>query len=168
MFGRTAHVHSRSFRRAGFGHRRRDGGRLHRKRLFQPGVGAQDRQAFRAEHRFLVPFRARRRPQHAGLCGQAGGSADEGTGRRQDFERHHGHLPRPDCRLRFRPVVRAGQCADRQGNPRRDRACHPRGARSEDTRRKGGCADRGRAALSGRRAARSRPYRRHSAHLRLQ
>ena len=81
LLGRASDVHRRRLRRPGFGHQRHHDRRVHRERLFQPRVGAQNRQALRPEHRFVVPFRARCRSQHAGLCRQACRPADEGAGR---------------------------------------------------------------------------------------
>ena len=73
---------------------RYDDRRIHRERLFQPGLGAQDGQALRPEHRFFVPLRARRGSRHTGLCPQAGRPADEGAGRRRDRLRNYGYLLR--------------------------------------------------------------------------
>ena len=86
LLGRASDVHRRRLRRTGFGRQRHHDRRVYRERLFQPCVGAQDRQALRPEHRFFVPLRARRRSQHAGLCRQACRPADEGAGRGRDFE----------------------------------------------------------------------------------
>ena len=168
LLGRASDVHRRSLRRTGFGHRRHDDRRIYRERLFQPRVGAQDCQAFRAEHRFVVPFRARRRSQHAGLCRQARRPADEGAGRGRDFERHYRHLSHSCRRLQIRHLLRPHRLADRQEDSRRYGPHDPRRAGSEDSRRERGCAERRRAALPRGRAARSRPRRGYPPHLWLQ
>ena len=94
LLGCETHVYCGRLRRVGFWRERYDDRRIHRERLFQPGLGAQDGQALRPEHRFFVPLRARRGSRHTGLCPQACRPADEGAGRRRDRLRNYGYLLR--------------------------------------------------------------------------
>ena len=137
----------------GFGHQRHDDQRLHRECRLQPGLGAQAGQTLRAEYRLVVPLRAGRGSELAGLRREAGRAADEGAGRGYDFERHHGPVPAAGRGFRLRFLALAGPDADRQGDPGGDRADDPRGAGRADPRGAGRRADGGRAALPGGRAA---------------
>lgn len=163
-----ADVHSRRVRRARLGRHGDDNRHLYRKRLFQSGLGPQDGQAPRAEHRFLVPLRARDRSRHDALRADARGLAGQGAGRGRDFVSGHGSLSRPYRAVPVRRIARPGSQTDRQGDSRRDDPPDRRRARRADRKRARRHTERRRTALPGGRAARGRPGRGYSAHIRLQ
>ena len=114
LLGCETHVYCGRLRRVGFGRERYDNRRIHRERLFQPGLGAQDGQALRPEHRFFVPLRARRGSRHTGLCPQACRPADEGAGWRRDRLRNYGYLLRSYRKVQSGTRYKACQSSDRQ------------------------------------------------------